>query len=108
MVLCVRVRGDIATDIGVTFDDSFRDVLGAALLRVAVMLKQMCGTGRGESKIKSKSIVCFVADPNYRYASDHWQYGEAMGPAPPVVFARKDSKYFSRDVWEVFSDYMGE
>ena len=106
MVLGVRVHGDSVKDVDVTLDDSFRAVPVPTLCGVPVLWKKMSGTGGDDSHIRSNIIVRFMADPDDGFAPDHWQYGGGMGPAPPVVLARKDRLPFSTQEWEVLTEYM--
>ena len=106
MVLGVRVHGDTVKDVEVTLDDSFRAVPVPALCGVPVLWKKMSGTGGDDSNIRSNIIVRFMVDPDDGFAPDHWQYGGGMGPAPPVVLARKDRLPFSTQEWEVLTEYM--
>jgi len=69
----------------------------------------MSGTGGDDSHIKSNIIVRFMADPDDGFAPDEWQYGGSrMGPAPPVVLARKDRLPFSQQDWYSLDEYMAD
>ena len=106
MVLGVKVHGDTVKDVDVILDDSFRSVPVPAQCGVPVLWKKMFGTGGDDSHIRSNIIVRFMADPDDGFAPHHWQYGGGIGPAPPVVLARKDKLPFSTQEWEVLTEYI--
>lgn len=105
MVPGVRVHGDQVTEVDVKLDDLFQVVPIPALLGVPVALKKMSGTGGDDSHIRSNIIVRFMGDPDDGMAPSEWQYGGRMGPAPPVVLARKDGVPFSRADWDAIDEY---
>jgi len=47
-----------------------------------------------------------MSDPDDGFAPCEWQYGGNMGPAPPVILARRDRIPFSCHDWMVLDDYM--
>mmetsp|Transcript_10156 Transcript_10156/g.22877 ORF Transcript_10156/g.22877 Transcript_10156/m.22877 type:complete len:346 (-) Transcript_10156:152-1189(-) len=107
MVAGVRVHGGTAVDADVHIDDTFRSVPVPTLMGVPLMWKKMSGTGGDDSGITNNIIVKVMADPESGFAPMEWQYGGAIGPAPPVVLARKDKVPFSsEDFWAMF-DYIG-
>lgn len=107
-VLGLRVHGDTVLDADVSLDSSFKAVPVPHKLGIPVMYKKMSGTGGDDSHIRSNSIVRFMADPDDGFAPAEWQYGGRMGPAPPVVLARKDRMPFSQQDWQSLNDYMSE
>jgi len=106
MVPGVRVHGDTVTDVEVALDDQFRAVPVPARLGVPVMWKKMSGTGGDDSNIRSNIIVRFMSDPDDGFAPTEWQYGGRMGPAPPVVLARRDRVPFSVQDWHALEEFM--
>jgi len=75
-------------------------------LGVPILYKKMPGTGGDDSHIRSNIIVRFMADPDDGFAPAEWQYGGRMGPAPPVVLARRDGVPFSTQDWEAMQEFM--
>lgn len=108
MVLGVRVHGDVVDNVDVTFDDRFHAVPVPAELGIPVMWKKMSGTGGDDSHIRNNVIVRFMSDPEEGFAPAEWQYGGSMGPAPPVVLARRDALPFSKPDWAVLDNYIAE
>jgi len=108
MVLGVRVHGDSIVDADVTMDETFRAVPVPTACGVPLLYKKMSGTGGDDSDIRSNAIVRMMADPDDGFAPYEWQYGGRMGPAPPVVLARRDKLPFSAQDWHVLDSYMRE
>eukprot|EP00931_Biecheleriopsis_adriatica_P059689 TRINITY_DN35763_c0_g1_i1.p1 TRINITY_DN35763_c0_g1~~TRINITY_DN35763_c0_g1_i1.p1 ORF type:complete len:351 (-),score=91.45 TRINITY_DN35763_c0_g1_i1:21-1052(-) len=106
MVLGVRVHGPTVTDAEVKLDETFRAVPVPRELGIPLLYKKQSGTGGDDSNIRSNAIVRFMADPADGLAPPEWQYGGNLGPAPPVVLARKDKLPFSTHDWDMISDYM--
>jgi len=104
----VRVHGDSITDVDVRLDDSFKAVPVPSELGIPLVYKLMSGTGGDDSHIRNNAIVRFMADPADGMAPAEWQYGGRMGPAPPVVLARRDKLPFSQQDWRSLDEYMAE
>lgn len=102
----MRVHGDQITEVEVKLDDRFEGIPIPALLGVPVAFKKMSGTGGDDSSIRNNSIVRFMSDPDDGMAPAEWQYGGRMGPAPPVVLARRDGVPFSRADWDAIGEYQ--
>lgn len=108
MVFGVRVYGDSVVNTEVVLNDLFCPVPIAAALGIPIVYKKMSGTGGDDSHIKSNAIVRFMVDPDDGLAPGEWQYGGAMGPAPPVVLARRDKVPFSVHDWDTMFSYISE
>jgi len=108
MVLGVRVHGDRIEDAHVIVDGTFRAVPVPTECGVPLLYKKMSGTGGDDSHIRSSVIVRMMADPEDGFAPYEWQYGGRMGPAPPVVLARRDQLPFSSQDWDVMDRYIQE
>jgi hypothetical protein len=108
MVLGIRVHGAKVEDHEVTLDSLFREVPVPTKLGIPLMYKKMSGTGGDDSHIRNNIIVRFMADPDDGFAPADWQYGGMMGPAPPVVLARRDKLPFSSEDWGVIDDYISQ
>jgi len=108
MVLGVRVHGDTVQDHEVKLDTLFREVPVPVKLGLPLLYKKLPGTGGDDSSIRSNIIVRFMADPDDGFAPGDWQYGGRLGPAPPVVLARRDKLPFSRHDWDLLNDYMSD
>eukprot|EP00440_Ansanella_granifera_P076401 gb/GFBE01082908.1/.p1 GENE.gb/GFBE01082908.1/~~gb/GFBE01082908.1/.p1 ORF type:complete len:343 (+),score=83.92 gb/GFBE01082908.1/:1-1029(+) len=106
MVPGVRVHGSDVVDVEVKLDETFRAVPVPAELGIPLLFKKQPGTGGDDSNIRSNAIVRFMADPADGLAPPEWQYGGKLGPAPPVVLARKDKLPFSTHDWNLIGDYM--
>lgn len=108
MVPGVRVHGNTVLDTEVNIDEQFRCVPVPSKLGVPIVYKKMPGTGGDDSHIRSNVIVRFMADVDDGFAPPEWQYGGRMGPAPPVVLARRDNVPFSKHDWDALDEYMEE
>jgi len=106
MVPGVRIHGDKVDDVEVALDDKFWPVPVANELGIPLVYKTRPGTGGDDSHIRNNVIVPLMADPETGFAPAEWQYGGRMGPAPPVVLARRDSVPFSWDDWATLNEFM--
>lgn len=106
MVLGVRVHGDNIVDREVVLDETFRSVPVPTKLGIPLLYKKQSGTGGDDSSIRMNLIVRFMSDPLDGLAPSDWQYGGALGPAPPVVLARKDELPFSKQDYLLIDDFM--
>jgi len=107
MVLGVRVHGENVENVdNIKFDDNFRAVPIPCKLGIPLMIKKMSGTGGDDSGIRNNIIVRFMADPEDGFAPLEWQYGGRMGPAPPVLLARRDKMPFSQHDWSLMDQYI--
>jgi len=105
----VRVHGNEAKDCDVTYDPTlFTEVPVANKCGIPLWCVRQPGTGGDDSKIKGSCIVRFMADPDDGFAPMEWQYGGNMGPAPPVVLARKDKIPFSVADFRCMEAYICE
>ena len=75
-------------------------------LGVPLVWKMLHGQGGDHSHIRLNLIVRFMSDPDDGSSPCEWQYGGNMGPAPPVILARRDRVPFSCHDWMVLDDYM--
>ena len=75
-------------------------------LGVPLVWKMLHGQGGDHSHIRLNLIVRLMSDPDDGFAPCEWQYGGNMGPAPPVILARRDRIPFSCHDWMVLDDYM--
>jgi len=107
-LLGVRVHGDSIEDADVCLNELFKAVPVPTKLGIPLVYKKMSGTGGDDSHIRSNAIVRFMADPEDGMAPDEWQYGGRMGPAPPIVLARRDGLPFSKQDWHALDEYMAE
>jgi len=104
MVLGVRVHGDKVENIEVPLDGTFKPVPVPTLLGVPLVYKCLPKKDDGDSRMNV--IVRLMSDPEMGLAPMDWQYGGSLGPAPPVLLARKDLLPFSWDDWARLDEYM--
>jgi len=103
MVPGIRFVGSDVTDCEVVLDGTFIPCPTAQALGIPLVVKREAGAGVG---CTMHLCVRFMTDPRIGLAPIDWQYGGAVGPAPPVVAARTDGIPFTTMGWEKLDDFI--
>ncbi len=99
--------GGRVTDWDVTMGDGFVPCPVAEALGIPLVVRRERGTGE-ECFIQLASR--FMSNPYsvLHLAPMDWQYGGALGPAPPVVAARRDGIPFTKAGWAELDEFICE
>mmetsp|Transcript_107088 Transcript_107088/g.194931 ORF Transcript_107088/g.194931 Transcript_107088/m.194931 type:complete len:393 (+) Transcript_107088:44-1222(+) len=103
MVPGIRIIGSRVLDCDVQICDSFVECPVAYAVGVPLRVNREPATGEEHSCYLA---VRFMTDPRWVLAPPEWQYGSALGPAPPVVAGRSDGVPFTSEDWRVLDDFM--
>ena len=105
MVRGIRIVGDRVTDCDVTLDGDCVPCPVAEALEIPLVVKRERGPGE-ECFIQLASR--FMSNPYsvLHLAPMDWQYGGALGPAPPVVAARTDGIPFTKAGWAELDKFI--
>ena len=102
-VMGLRVEGSELKPELIHIDSSFIKCPIAHAAGIPLYVKRILNA----KKIKSDFywIVRMMSQPSIGLAPNDWQYGGALGPAPPVLVVRSDSIQFGINDWSILDDF---